>query len=243
MNQETPDPNRKGLSFSSIELETEVHFFITTGPTREPIDPVRYLSNRSSGKMGHALANAAIRAGHQVTLVSGPVSLDAPADVRIVRVETAQQMWEATRDALANERFDVAILAAAVADYRPVAAQTQKIKKQADTLTLELERTPDILGSMRSVFGFDGWLVGFAAETENLIENAQSKLRRKGCDLVIANDVGRKDTGFDSDDNEVVICHADGHTEPIPKMSKDELAAVIVQKCVALKASQLPAGR
>ena len=190
--------------------------------------------------MGYALAEAAVRTGHQVTLISGPVSQSVPQGIRLLPVETAQQMWESTRDALASESYDVAILAAAVADYRPISIQAQKIKKESKSLTLELERTPDILGSMRTVFGFKGLLVGFAAETENVTGNAFLKLQRKGCDLVVANDVSRKDTGFDSDDNEVVLCHAGGTSERILKMSKRELAVVIVEKCIQLKASQLP---
>jgi len=211
-----------------------MHFLITAGPTREPIDPVRFISNRSSGKMGYSLAEAAAAAGHQVSLISGPVHLHSPTGVHEHPVETAQQMWDKTRRLLAEHDVDVAILCAAVADYRPKVQQAQKIKKMADHMTLELERTPDILGSMRDEFGFKGFLVGFAAETENLIANAQGKLDRKGCDLVIANDVSRSDTGFDSDQNEVMLCFPDGQAASLPRLSKKELAAILIQKITSL---------
>ena len=147
-------------------------------------------------------------------------------------------MADSVQSLCATEGFDIAIHAAAVADYRPKVVPTQKIKKHAGTLTLELERTPDVLGSMRSVFGFTGFLVGFAAETENLISNAMDKLQRKECDLVIANDVSRPDTGFDSEENEVILCFPSGHTEPLPKQSKRKLAREIIRRVVALAAQK-----
>ncbi|WP_038169346.1 phosphopantothenoylcysteine decarboxylase [Verrucomicrobium sp. BvORR106] len=208
---------------------------ITAGPTREPLDPVRYLTNRSSGRMGYALAEAAVAEGHLVDLVSGPVSLIPTDGVKMHFVETAQQMWEKVRQlTLGEPPPQLAIHAAAVADYRPKVVAEQKIKKQADTLILELERNPDVLGSMRGAFGFTGYLVGFAAETQNLVANAQEKLKRKGCDLVIANDVSRKDTGFDSTENEVMLCLPSGETELIPKQSKQTLAREIIRRVVAL---------
>jgi phosphopantothenoylcysteine decarboxylase/phosphopantothenate--cysteine ligase len=215
-------------------------FLITAGPTREPLDPVRFLSNRSSGKMGYALAEAAVEAGYEVVLVSGPVALSAPQGVRVYSIQTAQEMWEAVRDLCMDVETapDIAILAAAVADYRPKVVQGQKIKKSADSLTLDLERTPDILGSMRGAFGFRGVLVGFAAETENLVANAQDKLRRKGCDLIVANDVSRADSGFDSDENEVILCFPSGQTETLTKQSKRTLAREIVRRCVGLAAER-----
>lgn len=210
-------------------MSRRLKFLITAGPTREPVDPVRFLSNRSSGKMGYAIAQAAVEAGHEVTLVSGPVALDAPASVELHRVETAQEMFEAVRSLCQAEPApDISVHAAAVADYRPRVVSLQKIKKQQDSMLLELERTPDVLGSMREPFGFRGFLTGFAAETENLIANAQEKLRRKGCDLVIANDVSEAGIGFNSDDNAVVLCHLDGTTETLGKMSKRELAKILV---------------
>lgn len=209
---------------------------ITAGPTREPLDPVRYLTNRSSGRMGYALAEAAVAAGFTVDLVSGPTSLPVPEGATVHKVETAQQMWETVQRLSSGPENspDIAIHAAAVADYRPKVVADQKIKKQAESLTLELERTPDVLGSMRSTFGFTGFLVGFAAETQDLVVNAQVKLRRKGCDLVVANDVSRQDTGFDSRENEVMLCLPSGETELIPKQSKQTLAREIIRRVVAL---------
>lgn len=199
---------------------------ITAGPTREALDPVRYLSNRSSGKMGYALAQAAVDAGHEVTLVSGPVSIPEPAGVKVLRVESAQQMHDAVRDRISN--VDAAIFAAAVADYRPVQAAAQKLKKSEPHLTLQLERTPDILGSAREVFHFGGLLVGFAAETENLIDYARSKLERKQCDLIVANDVSDKRIGFDSDQNAVTLITRDGRTTELAAASKAEIARQIL---------------
>lgn len=199
---------------------------ITAGPTREPLDPVRYLSNRSSGKMGYALAEAAQAAGHEVTLISGPVALPAPAGVDRVCVETAREMFEAVRAHLAGQ--DAAIFAAAVADYRPVAAAAQKLKKTAAALTLQLEPTEDILGAARGLFGFRGYLVGFAAETERLLEHAHGKRVRKGCDLVIANDVSQPGIGFDSAENAVTLCLPDGQSLPLPRQSKADLARELI---------------
>ena len=206
-------------------------FLITAGPTREAIDPVRYLTNRSSGRMGYALAGAARHEGHQVILISGPTVLDVPESVDFIQVESAQDMYEAVRDMLRG--VDVAILCAAVADYRPVAATEQKIKKNEERLLLELERTPDILGSMRSDFGYKGVLVGFAAETQNVLDYAREKLQRKGCDMIVANDVSRPGIGFDSRENEVTLITADS-TEPLPRETKEWVAMRIVEHALAL---------
>ncbi len=203
-----------------------MRFLITAGPTREPLDPVRYLSNRSSGKMGCALASAALEAGHEVVLVSGPVALEPPPGAQITRVETARQMFEAVRDQISG--CEAAIFCAAVADYRPVSVAGQKIKKTGERLVLELERTEDILGSARSIFGFRGFLAGFAAETTNLLEHAHDKLRRKGCDLVIANDVSRAGIGFDSAENEVILCLPGAREIPLPRQTKAGLARAII---------------
>jgi phosphopantothenoylcysteine synthetase/decarboxylase len=203
-----------------------MRFLITAGPTREPLDPVRYLSNRSSGRMGYALAEAAREAGHQVILISGPVALPAPSGVQTYLVETARQMYEAVQTHIADA--DVAIFAAAVADYRPVQMAAQKIKKETAALSLTLERTEDILGSARSVFGFRGTLVGFAAETENLIPHAQEKLTRKGCDLIIANDVSQPGIGFDSLENAVTLCLPGGQTHVLPQQEKTALACALL---------------
>ena len=180
-----------------------VNILVTAGPTREPIDPVRFLSNRSSGKMGYALAAAFAHAGHTVLLVSGPTALDVPDHVDFLPVETAAEMHQAVARHLG--RMELAVFAAAVADYTPRQVAPAKLKKSADSLTLELVRTTDILGSARVSLGFTGTLVGFAAETDNLEANARDKLTRKGCDLVIANDVSQPGIGFDSDHNEVVL--------------------------------------
>ena len=173
-----------------------------------------------------ALAEAAREAGHAVTLISGPVNLPAPADMTLVRVETARQMFEAVQTHLDGQ--DVAIFAAAVADYRPAHPAAHKLKKTEPTLTLTLERTEDILGSARQPFGFRGYLVGFAAETERLVEHAQDKLVRKGCDLIIANDVSQSGIGFDSAENAVTLCLPDGQTIHLPRQPKTTLARELI---------------
>ena len=206
---------------------------ITAGPTREAVDPVRYLTNKSSGKMGYALAQTAAEQGHHVILVSGPTRLDVPDRVDYVPVETAQEMYHAVERRIGQA--DVAIFAAAVADYRPAVVPEQKIKKTGETMSIELVRNPDILGSVRSIFRYQGILVGFAAETEDVEENARGKLERKGCDLVIANDVSRKDIGFDVNDNEILLVTPDS-TEAPPKDSKQHLAHIILDHIVQLTA-------
>ncbi len=204
---------------------------VTAGPTREPIDPVRFLTNRSSGKMGYELAAAFAHAGHSVLLISGPTALDVPDGVDYMPVETAEDMHRAVSHHIG--RMDAAVFAAAVADYAPKELAPEKIKKTGETMTLELVRTPDILGSARGAMGFEGTLVGFAAETQNLVENAKDKLERKGCDLVIANDVSKPGIGFDSDHNEVLLVFAD-HTEPLPLGSKHDLAHTLVRRITEL---------
>lgn len=204
-----------------------VKFLITAGPTREALDPVRYLTNRSSGRMGYALAGAARHEGHDVLLVSGPTALEIPPGVDFVPVESAQQMYDAVRDLSVG--VDVAILCAAVADYRPISCASHKIKKGAERLVLELERTPDILGSMRSVFGFKGKLVGFAAETQDVLFYARDKLLRKQCDMVVANDVSQPGIGFDCRENEVMLVYA-GHEEALERDSKEQIAMRIIER-------------
>ena len=215
----------------------QMHYLITAGPTREPLDPVRYLSNRSSGKMGYALAIAARAAGHEVTLISGPAALPAPDDVHVININTAQEMHDAVMAVLPTTQ--VAICAAAVSDYRPKQAAVQKIKKDGETLTLILERSPDILGSARAA-GFTGILVGFAAETEHLLEHALDKLRRKGCDLIAANDVGGSVTGFDSEENEITLVFATGEIRPLPRAPKSRLAEILVGVCDKLMVPSPP---
>ena len=205
---------------------------ITAGPTREAIDPVRYISNRSSGKMGYALAEAAIDRGHEVVLISGPVSLTPPPVTECVQIQSAEEMYRAVQEHIAEA--DSAIFCAAVADYRVVKVEQQKIKKSDDTMSLDLERTKDILGSARGVFGFDGVLVGFAAETENVEVNARGKMERKGCDILVANDVSRQDIGFDRDDNEVSLFFKDDRKDcKLSLQSKRELAGHIIEKIEA----------
>ncbi len=215
-----------------------MRFLITAGPTREPIDPVRFLSNRSSGRMGYTLAEAACEAGHEVVLISGPVTIPAPEGVTLIKVETAREMFEAVRIYLSG--CDAAIFSAAVADYRPVHVVAQKLKKTADKLTLELERTEDILGSARLKLGFCGLLVGFAAETENVIAHAKEKLERKGCDMIIANDVSQTGIGFDSAENEVTLCLPGGRTMSLPRQSKTALARELIAHITQLSAPNDP---
>ncbi len=208
---------------------------VTAGPTREALDPVRYLTNRSSGKMGYAMADAFARAGHRVLLISGPTVLDVPDGVDFLPIETAAEMFDAVQRHIG--RMDAAVFAAAVADYRPVEVSDHKIKKTGETLTLELVRTADILGSVRGEFGFTGTLVGFAAETQDLEANAKAKLKRKGCDLVIANDVSKPGIGFDSDRNEVLLVFPE-HVEALPEDEKHHLAPRIVREIERIAAER-----
>lgn len=208
---------------------------ITAGPTREPIDPVRYLTNRSSGKMGYALAEVAAQHGHRVILISGPTSIEIPDGIDFIPVETAQEMYKAVERWI--QKADIAIFAAAVADYRPATVPKEKIKKNTETLTLELVKNPDILGSAREKMGYSGTLIGFAAETENVENNAREKLTRKQCDIVIANDVSRKDIGFDSSENEILLVYPD-KTLPVDKASKSELAHIILDAATDISNSK-----
>lgn len=205
-----------------------MRFMITAGPTREAIDPVRYLTNRSSGKMGYALASAAMKAGHEVVLISGPVNLASPRGCDVLLVESACEMYTAVKKCI--RETDVAIFSAAVADYRIAHPADEKIKKNSDELSLKLTKNPDILGSARQEFGFTGFLVGFAAETNNLEENAVEKLTEKGCDLIVANDVSRADIGFDLDENEVTLFYKGGRSAAIPFGSKSDIAIKLISE-------------
>ncbi|HEX5044856.1 MAG TPA: bifunctional phosphopantothenoylcysteine decarboxylase/phosphopantothenate--cysteine ligase CoaBC [Candidatus Polarisedimenticolaceae bacterium] len=200
---------------------------VTAGPTREPLDPVRYLSNRSSGKMGYALAEAAARRGASVLLVSGPVALPTPYGVEIVRVQTAREMREAVLGAAADAVF----MAAAVADHAPEPAPA-KIKKSAGALTLTLAPGPDILAELgeRKARGAGPLLVGFAAETEDLLAGAQQKLEAKNLDFIVANDVSRADAGIDADRNEVTVLDRDGGRHAIPLAAKRLVAESILDR-------------
>ena len=209
---------------------------ITAGPTREAIDPVRYLSNHSSGKMGYALAAAAADAGAVVVLVSGPVALAVPERVRRVAVTSAVEMLDACLAEVADA--DVFIAAAAVADYRPRRVAVEKIKKSAATLTVELELNPDIVATVAAL-PRRPFVVGFAAETENLLDNARGKLARKGLDLVIANDVSDPAIGFGSEDNQVLVVSPLGTLRP-PRLPKAQLARLLVDQIAQAMAGRAP---
>lgn len=203
-----------------------MRFLITAGPTREPLDPVRYLSNRSSGKMGYAIASAALEEEHEVTLISGPVALAAPVGAKLVRVTTGSEMFAASAAHFAHCEFFV--MCAAVCDYKPVHYASQKKKKARASFFLELEPTRDILASLTNE-PHDCFIIGFAAETEALAANARRKLVEKNCDLLVANDVGRGDIGMDADDNEVVIFFKDGAKRKLPRQKKTELARAMLK--------------
>ncbi len=202
-----------------------MHILITAGPTHEPLDPVRYLANRSSGKMGYALADAAARAGHVVDLVSGPVALSPPEGVQLHQVTTAVEMLETTLTLLPG--IQLSIFAAAVCDYRAASIASEKIKKSGRGLTLDLVENPDILATA-AASGTGAKCVGFAAETENVLDQARQKLHRKGCDAIIANDVSRSDAGMGSDFNEVTLILNSGHEITYPLQSKTLLAAKLI---------------
>lgn len=197
---------------------------VTAGPTREAIDPVRYITNRSSGKMGYAMASAAAAQGADVTLISGPVNLDEPVGINVISVESAEEMFDAVHAAVADA--DVFIAAAAVADYRPAEMVEQKIKKSAEQMHLELVRCPDILASVAAL-EVAPFTIGFAAETEKLREYARAKMEKKSLDMIIANRVG-PDLGFDRDDNAATIMWSDGE-ESFPTSSKVDLARNLIE--------------
>ena len=204
---------------------------VTAGPTEEPIDPVRHISNRSSGKMGYALAEAARDRGAGVVLVSGPCALADPAGIEVVRVRTAREMLDAVMRRL--EGADVIIGAAAPADWRPATVAPQKIKKGSGPMTLELEMCEDIIGTAGKHKG-RRVVVGFAAETHDLLEHAAAKLAAKNLDFIVANDVTRFGAGFGSDFNEVKIIHSDGRIEEIPLMPKRDLAHRVLDEVARL---------
>ncbi|MFB3816648.1 MAG: bifunctional phosphopantothenoylcysteine decarboxylase/phosphopantothenate--cysteine ligase CoaBC [Candidatus Methylomirabilales bacterium] len=222
------------LLAAPADLEGRV-VLVTAGPTREPLDPVRYLSNRSSGKMGHAIAEAAAGRGAKTILVTGPTALTPPARVDVIHVETAQEMHDAVLAKL--ELADVIIKAAAVADYRPVRVAEQKMKKSGGVPQVVLEETPDILQAVAERKG-RRILVGFAAETEHLHANAERKLRAKRLDLLVANEVGRPDSGFEADSNRVTLLDAGGGSEDLPLLPKREVAHRILDRVVKLLAGR-----
>ncbi|UCG38621.1 MAG: bifunctional phosphopantothenoylcysteine decarboxylase/phosphopantothenate--cysteine ligase CoaBC [bacterium] len=211
---------------------TGIRVLVTAGPTREPIDPVRFISNRSTGRMGYAIAEAAVSRGAEVTLVTGPVSLPEPP-VRIVqRVSTAHEMLEGVKKALPD--CDWLIMAAAVGDFRPSRPSGQKIKKDSrDGISLNLERNPDILKEIGPLKG-GRLFAGFAAETEDLIRNAEKKIREKGLDLIVANDVSAAGSGFESDENQATLIDRDGGTADLERMPKRVMADRILDKVLSL---------
>ena len=199
-------------------------FLITAGPTREAIDPVRYISNRSSGKMGYAIAEAALDAGHNVILISGPVNLSPPRNAKIICVSTSDEMFEAVRQHA--DESDVCVLCAAVADYKPAHVSPVKIKKRNAEFSLELIPTRDIFYSLGRQQNRKFLLVGFAAETDHLEASATKKLREKNCDIIVANDAR---SGMESDENELLILFCDGETKKLSRAPKTFLARELVK--------------
>jgi phosphopantothenoylcysteine decarboxylase/phosphopantothenate--cysteine ligase len=206
-----------------------VKFLVTAGPTREPLDPVRYISNRSSGKMGYAIAEAAADAGHEIILISGPVNLAAPPDVKLISVFTSDEMFDAVYVYAHADECDVCVLCAAVADYKPAKVSPIKIKKSAEKFLLELTPTRDILDSLGHRDARKFLLVGFAAETNDAEENAAKKLREKNCDIIIMNDVSSANSGIDSDVNEVIVLFQNGQRQRISRAPKRIIARELVK--------------
>lgn len=213
------------------DLEGET-ILITAGPTREPVDPVRFLGNRSSGKMGYALAEAAARRGAKIIVVSGPVALEAPAGTVILRVETADEMRKAVMSRA--DEATVVIAAAAVADFRLKNVSQQKIKRNG-SITLELEPTPDILAELATHRRAGQLLIGFAAETQNILENGRAKLQKKALDAIVVNDVSKSGIGFDSERNQVTIITSFGNEIVLPEDSKPKIAQRILDAVVRMK--------
>lgn len=227
-----PDPERiveLAMDLLSPKDLSGLTVLVTAGPTVEAIDPVRFITNRSTGKMGYALARNAKHRGATVILVSGPTGLHPPSGVRCQRVESAEEMRAAVMEH--RDRCDILIKAAAVSDYRPVSKAPQKIKKGPSSFSLELVKNPDILAELgRSRGAFPRVLVGFAAETQDLASNAAEKVRAKNLDMIVANDVSREDAGFGSDTNKVKIIYGDGRSEDSPLMSKDDVADLVLTR-------------
>jgi phosphopantothenoylcysteine decarboxylase/phosphopantothenate--cysteine ligase len=202
-----------------------VRFVVTAGPTREALDPVRFISNRSSGKMGYAIAEAARRRQHDVRLISGPATMTPPRGVTTIRVTTGDEMHDAVRRAVRD--CDVLVMCAAVSDYKPAIRSARKIKKRKSAFALKLVPVRDILASLPK--RHDYLVIGFAAETHDLKENATKKLREKNCDAIVANDVSGSETGMESDENEVAIFFRDGETKMISRASKKIIARELVK--------------
>jgi len=204
------------------------HIVVTAGGTQEPIDPVRHIGNRSSGKMGYALAEAARDRGAEVKLITAPTSLPAPAGIEVSQIKTAAQMKAAVAKAV--KKADALIMAAAVTDYQPKSVAKAKIKKETPSLTLELIRTPDILTEVKGNF----LKVGFAAESENIVANAKQKLQQKQLDLIVANDITDPSSGFGADTNKVTLIDKQGNVEDLPLLTKREVADRILDKVAGL---------
>jgi len=232
-----PDPSdilEQALILLSEQNLKGLKILVTAGPTTEYIDPVRYITNRSSGKMGYALARAALQRGAKVVLISGPTALKPPAGVIHCPVKTAEEMRQAVFDH--RDGCHVIIKAAAVSDYRPKKTAQQKVKKGAEALALDMVKNPDILALLgQTKKDHPCILVGFAAETQNLLENAQKKIAAKNLDMIVANDVSRTDAGFGTDTNAVKIIYADGRVENSPLMGKIAVAHLILDRAKALK--------
>jgi phosphopantothenoylcysteine decarboxylase/phosphopantothenate--cysteine ligase len=211
-----------------------VTFLITAGPTREPIDPVRYISNRSSGKMGYAIAEAVLDAGHEVILISGPVNLSPPRKTKFISVSSTDEMFEAVHRH--TDESDICVLCAAVADYKPAEVSPVKIKKRAAQVSLELIPTRDILQSLGRRQNRKFLLVGFAAETDHLESNATKKLHEKNCDIIVANDAR---IGMETDENELLILFCDGETKKISRATKTFLARELVKIFLNLQQKRL----
>jgi phosphopantothenoylcysteine decarboxylase/phosphopantothenate--cysteine ligase len=206
-------------------------FVISAGGTQEPIDPVRVITNRSSGKQGYAIAQAALDSGAEVTLVTAPTNLVAPAGVQVYPVKTAAEMLTAILDH--SQKADVLIMAAAVADFTPSEVAEEKIKKDRSSLTIELKPTKDILlevANRKAKSGFPRIIIGFAAESEQVVQNATAKVENKKLDLIVANDISQKESGFEVDTNRVIFIKKDGSKESLPILSKYEVAERIIQK-------------
>ena len=216
-----------------------MRFVVTAGPTREAIDPVRFISNRSSGKMGYAIAEAALAAGHDVTLISGPASVAPPEGAQFISITTSDELHDEVHRAV--RECDVLVMCAAVSDYKPATVEPRKMKKRKTPFALELIPTRDILASLpkenRSYL-----VVGFAAETHDLETNARKKLREKNCDMIVANDVSKTDSGMESDENAVTIFFRNGESKTISRTSKKIIARELVkiiskmsEKCLTKK--------
>ena len=223
------------LASSRAKDLTNERILITVGATREEIDPVRFISNRSSGRMGFALAEAALKRGAEVTVVRGVTTVEAPAGVRVIKALSAEEMSRAVASETA--KASVFIGAAAIADYRPSERAGEKIKKSEETLTLTLERTPDVLSQVAASRSNGMLVIGFAAETENIVENARQKLASKNLDAIVANDVSRADAGFDTTTNAVTIITKNAEPVALPVMSKQEAANRVLDVIISLRSN------